>query len=60
VDVPRMNEQTAKAVEHIFSTIAGAYSGLDRFEKYWLGKFQPSFSFEIVSIGGYVQFLVHT
>lgn len=60
VDVPRQNEQTAKAVENIFSTLAGAYSGLDRFEKYWLGKFQPTFSFEIASIGGYVQFMVHT
>jgi len=60
IDVPRQNEQTAKAVEHIFSNLAGAYSGLDRFEKYWLGKFQPTFSFEIASINGYVQFVVHT
>ncbi|MFH2063264.1 MAG: hypothetical protein ABIJ46_03875 [bacterium] len=60
IDVPRQNEQTVKAVEQIFSTISGAYSGLDKFEKYWLGKFQPTFSFEIVSINGYVQFLVHT
>ncbi len=60
VDVPRQNEQTAKAVEHIFSTLGGAYSGLDRYEKYWLGKYQPTFSFEIASIGGYVQFMVHT
>lgn len=60
VDIPRMNEQTAKAAEHIFSTLGGAYSGLDRYEKYWLGKFQPTFSFEIASIGGYIQFMVHT
>ncbi|MFH1047215.1 MAG: hypothetical protein V1738_02830 [Patescibacteria group bacterium] len=60
IDVPRQNEQTAKAVEHIFSTLGGAYSSLDRYEKYWTGKFQPTFSFEIVSINGYVQFLVHT
>ncbi|MBU1029354.1 hypothetical protein KKE28_04075 [Patescibacteria group bacterium] len=60
VEVPRQNEQTAKAVEHIFATLSGAYSGLDRFEKYWLGKFQPTFSFEIASINGYVQFVVHT
>ncbi|MEA3249099.1 MAG: hypothetical protein U9Q03_01955 [Patescibacteria group bacterium] len=60
IDVPRQNEQTAKAVEHIFSTLGGAYSGLDRYEKYWLGKIQPTFSFEIASVGGYVQFMVHT
>lgn len=59
IDVPRQNEQTAKAVEQIFSQLSGAHSGLDRYEKYWLGKFQPTFSFEIASVGGYVQFLVH-
>ncbi len=58
IDVPRLNEQTPKAVEHIFSHISGAYSGLDRIEKYWFGKFQPTFSFELISIEGYVQFLV--
>ena len=59
IDVPKMNEQTPKAVEQIFSQVAGAYSGFDNIEKYWLGKTQATFSFEIVSIDGYVQFLVH-
>lgn len=58
IDVPRDNEQTPKAVEQIFSHLSGAYSSFDRYEKYWLGKFLPTFSFEIVSIGGYIQFLV--
>lgn len=57
IDIPRGNEQTPKAVEHIFSSVAGAYAGFDPFEKYWVGKFNPTFSFEIVSIDGYVQFL---
>ena len=60
IDVPRENEQTPKAVEQIFSQLAGAYSGPDTFEKYWLGKTQAVFSFELVSIDGYVQFLVQT
>lgn len=60
IDVPKTNEQTPKAVEQIFSQLAGAYSGLDRYEKYWLGKFQGTFSLEVVSMEGYVQFLVHT
>src|SRR5690606_34574244 len=34
--------------------------GVDAFEKYWLGKFNPSFSFEIVSIDGYVQYFIQT
>lgn len=59
VDVPRQNEQTPKAVEQIFSQLAGTYSGFDWFQKYWHGKFNPAISFELVSIDGYVQFLVH-
>lgn len=60
IDIPRDNLQTPKAVEHIFAQLSGAHQRLDRYEKYWLGKFQLSISFEIVSVGGYVQFLVHT
>lgn len=60
IDVPKLNEQTPKAVEQIFSHFSGAYSNLDWFETYWLGKLQPKFSFELVSIDGYVQFLVRT
>jgi hypothetical protein len=59
IDIPRNNEQTPKAAEQIFTHLSGAYSGLDSFEKYWKGKFNPSFSFELVSVGGYVQYLVH-
>ncbi|MEK9152296.1 MAG: hypothetical protein AAB692_02925, partial [Patescibacteria group bacterium] len=60
IDIPRSNEQTPKAVEQVFSLISGAYSNLDAFEKYWIGKFQLTFSFEIISIGGYVQYVVRT
>ncbi len=59
LNIPRLQEQTPKAVEQIFSHLSGAYSGLDKYEKYWLGKFQLTFSFELVSIGGYIQYLVH-
>jgi len=60
IDIPKENRQEPKAVEHIFSQLAGAMSSLDFREKWWCGKFQPSFSFEIISLGGYVQFLVRT
>lgn len=59
IDIPRNNEQTPKAAEQIFTHLSGAHSGLDAFEKYWKGKFTPSFSFELVSVDGYVQYLVH-
>lgn len=58
IDVPRGNAQTPMAVENIFSYLAGAHSTKDLFEKWWLGEWQLYFSFEIVSIEGYTQFLI--
>lgn len=58
IDVPKSTEQTPKAVENIFAHLLGAHSTFTRKEKYWEGKLHPVFSFEIVSIDGYVQFLV--
>lgn len=60
IDVPKETEQTPKAVEHIFSTIYGTVAFYDRIEKYWHGKIPPSFSLEIVSIDGYVQFFIRS
>ncbi|OGL72830.1 hypothetical protein A3C96_02215 [Candidatus Uhrbacteria bacterium RIFCSPHIGHO2_02_FULL_60_10] len=58
IDVPKANLQTVKAVEHIFSHFAVGYAWGDNIDKWWHGKFTPPFSFEIVSLDGYVQFLV--
>lgn len=60
VDVPKLNEQTPRAVENIFAHLAGAHSTRDLIEKYWIGETQRWFSFEIVSINGYIQFVVGT
>jgi hypothetical protein len=60
IDIPRGNEQSPKAVENMFTYLAGAHGTLNLIEKYWEGKFQLGFSFEIVSIDGYTQFLVRT
>jgi len=60
VDVPRENEQGPKAVENIFSHVYGSQKGPDLFEKYWDGFLSPRFSFEIISVGGYLQFLIST
>lgn len=54
------NQQSPKAVEHIFSQLMGAYSSVNLIEKYWKGKVQPKFSLEIISIEGYIQFLIRT
>jgi len=59
IDIPRDTEQTPKAIEQLFATLSGAHTPLEWVEKF-RGMFQLSFSFEIVSIDGYVQFLVRT
>ncbi len=60
VDVPRLNEQSPRAVENLLTYLAGAHGTINWFEKWWEGKFQLSFSFEIISIDGYTQFIIRT
>lgn len=60
IDVPKENEQTPKAVEHIFSHIHGMQSAINLKNKYIEGVLQPTISFELVSIGGYIQYLIRT
>lgn len=60
VDVPKDNEQSPKAVEQIFAHLAGAHSTPNLMEAYWDGYVQAWFSLEIISIDGYVQFLIYT
>lgn len=58
IDVPKLNEQSMKAVEHIISALHGIQFGPNFYEKYWLGLTGDSFSLEIVSIDGYIQYFV--
>lgn len=58
IDVPRMSEQSVKAVENIFSHFAGAHSSASFLEKWWEGKYQDPISVEIISIEGHVQYLI--
>ncbi len=60
VDIPPLFVQTPKAVEQIFVHLSGAQVGPNIGQKYWQGKKQKWFSFEIVSIEGYIQFLIYT
>lgn len=60
IDIPRGNEQSPKAVENLFSYLAGAHKSVNLIEKYVEGLTQLAFSFEIVSIDGYTQFLIRT
>lgn len=60
VDIPALFIQTPKAVEQIFAHLTGAAGHADVAGKFWHGHKQKSFSFEIISIEGYIQFLVRT
>ncbi len=60
IDIPKNNEQTPLAVEHIFSHLAGAHQQPGKFDRWWGGEINDSFSLEIISIGGYIQFIIHT
>jgi hypothetical protein len=58
IDVPKENEQSPKAVEQIFNQIWGYKAGGNLWTKWLGGEFLLSFSLEIVSIDGYVQYVV--
>lgn len=60
VDVPALFVQTPKAVEQIFAQLSGAILHSNLTGYFWEAQRQKSFSFEIVSIEGYIQFLVRT
>lgn len=60
IDIPRGNEQSPKAVENMFTYLAGAHGSINFFEKWFEGKFQKSFSYEVASLEGYTQFLIWT
>ncbi len=61
IDVPRDNEQSPRAVENLFAHLHGIIPGRNTlYQTWWLGKTNDMFSLELVSIDGYVQFLVYT
>lgn len=60
IDIPKGNEQSPKAVENMFSYLGGAHGSQNFYEKWLEGQYQKSFSYEIVSLEGYTQFLVRT
>lgn len=58
IDIPKGNEQSPKAVENMFAYLGGAHGTQNFYEKWFEGQYQKSFSYEIVSLEGYTQFLV--
>jgi len=60
IDIPKENEQTPKAVENIFSHLHGIQKKGSKIDRWLHGYNQQAFSLEIISIGGYIQFLIRT
>ena len=60
IDIPRGNEQSPKAVENMFTYLGGAHGSQNFYEKWFAGEYQKTFSYEIVSLEGYTQFLIRT
>lgn len=59
VDVPRNNEQSMKAVEQIMAQLHAVFYSPNFQERWWYGVLTDKFSFEIVSIDGYIQYFIH-
>ncbi len=60
VSVPQDAINTPKGMENFFMNLSGVKSGITWREEWLIGKEQASFSFEIVSNEGKIQFLIRT
>lgn len=60
IQIPRMHEQTPRAVENAFAYIAGMHSKNSWTEEWIDGRTQDTISFEIASIEGHVQYVMRT
>lgn len=60
INVPQDSIQTPKGMENFFNNLAGSKSAITWKEKWMWGKFQAYFSFEIISMGGNIQFYIRT
>lgn len=60
IDIPKETNVSMKSVENMFTYFAGAHGTMNLIEDWWEGKVQIGFSFEVVSIDGYTQFVIRT
>jgi len=60
VKISRNIEKTPKAMEQVFSGLHGILTSVKFLDKYWKGKVQEWFSFEIAGIDGNVYFFIRT
>ncbi|MFH1620962.1 MAG: hypothetical protein ABIB04_02660 [Patescibacteria group bacterium] len=60
LDIPRTHEQGPRAVENMFSYLAGGHQSNTWTEQWIVGRTQDNISCEIISIDGQIQFLIRT
>lgn len=60
IDIPKGVDQSLRSMENLFVYLGGAHGTLNLIDIYWEGKYQLSFAFEIVSIEGYIQYIIRT
>ena len=60
IKIPRDIEKTPRAMEQVFSGLHGVLASIKFLDKYWKGKVQPWFSFEIAGIDNIVYFFIRT
>lgn len=60
INVPPLNEQSMVAVEQAFAHISGPHQNYTWLEIHWDGALQYSWSLELASIDGYVQYMIRT
>ncbi len=60
VTIPQDAVQTPKGMMNFFNNLSGSKSAITWKEKWFWGKFQAYFTFEIVSNGGHIQYYIRT
>lgn len=60
INVPPLNEQSMVAIEQVFAHISGPHQNYTWLEIHWDGACQYTWSLELASIDGYVQYMIRT
>lgn len=60
INVPKENEQSMVAIEQVFAHLSGPHQNYTWLEIHWDGAQQYTWSLELVSIDGYVQYMIRS
>lgn len=63
INAPKIGEKediSPVLFEHLFTALHGIQSNPNAYDKFWEGRFQLSYSFEVVGIGNHLRFVIRT